>query len=128
MLAQNARMGHPPQNPSISVMTTVTLRVSPQSNQNVWVTLNLKNELVVWILFALGAGIAFFTSHTFYVTRGTYASGAVLLGVTAFLFYLRFRPRQAPRTKILTATSNTVLSLLTLVVVLYVLGVATWYE
>ena len=98
------------------------------TDQNVAVALSPKNELFVWIVLALGAGVAFFTSHTFYVTSGTYASGAVLLGITAFLFYLRFRRRQTPRTKLLTATSNLILALLTLVVVLFVLGVATWYE
>lgn len=109
-------------------MTAVTLRMSLRTDENGAVELNPKNELLVWIAFALGAAVAFFTSHTFYVTRGTYVSGVVLLGITSFLYYLRFRSRQTPRTKILTATSNTVLVLLTLTVVLYVLGVATWYE
>jgi hypothetical protein len=64
----------------------------------------------------------------FYVTAGTFVSGAPLLGITAFLFWMRFRRRQTPRTKSLTVTSNTALALLSIVAVLYLLGVATWYE
>jgi len=41
---------------------------------------------------------------------------------------MRFRRRQAPRTKSLTVTSNTVLVVLGLALVLYFLGVVTWYE
>jgi len=98
------------------------------TRKNPLVTLSPQNEQFLWIVCALGAGVAFLTSHTFYVTRGTYASGAVLSGITAFLFYMRFRHRQTPRTKSLTVTSNTVLVVLVLVEVLYLLGVATWYE
>ena len=87
-----------------------------------------KAEQFLWIVAAVGAGAAFLASHTFYVTRGTYTSGAALLGITAFLFYMRFRPRQTPRSKSLTITSNTILVVLPLVVLLYVLGVATYYE
>jgi hypothetical protein len=92
------------------------------------VTLTPRNELILWIVCTFGAGVAFLTSHTFYVTAGTSVSGAVLLGITVFLFWMRFRRRQTPRTKGLTVTSNTALALLSLVAVLYLLGVATWYE
>ncbi len=104
------------------------LRKETGESQNAAVTLTPRNELIVWIVCTFCAAIAFLTSHTFYVTEGTFASGAVLLGITAFLFWMRFRRSQTPRTKSLTVTSNTVLVLLTLVAVLYLLGVATWYE
>jgi hypothetical protein len=110
------------------LMTTVTLHALQGARQTALVALCPKNELFVWIVCAFGAGAAFFASHTFYVTKGTYANGAVLLGITAFLFGMRFRRRHTPRTKSLTVTSNTVLVLLSLVVILYLLGVATWYE
>ena len=96
--------------------------------ENAVVTFSPKAEQYVWVITALGAGAAFFASDTFYVTRGTYACGAVLLGITAFLFYLRLRPRHTPRTKSLTITHNMILVVLTLLVVLYLLGVATYYE
>jgi len=98
------------------------------ASQNAIVALSPKKEQFLWIVCALGAGVVFLTSHTFDVGGGTYANGAVLLGITAFLFYMRFRRRQAPRTKSLTVTSNTVLVVLGLALVLYFLGVVTWYE
>jgi len=98
------------------------------ASQNAIVALSPKNEQSLWIVCAFSAGVVFLTSHTFDVGGGTYASGAVLLGITAFLFYMRFRRRHAPRTKSLTVTSNTVLVVLGLVLVLYLLGVVTWYE
>jgi len=49
-------------------------------------------------------------------------SGAVLLGITAFLFWMRFRRRQTSRTKGLTLTSNTALALLSVVALLYTYG------
>jgi uncharacterized membrane protein len=98
------------------------------TGQNAVVASTSKHEHFLWIVCAVSAGMAFLTSHTFYVTRRTYASGVVLLGITAFLVYMRFRRRQTPRTKSLTVTSNALLVFLGLVVVLYLLGVATWYE
>jgi len=93
-----------------------------------FVAFSPKNEQFLWIVCALGAGVAFLTSHTFYVTSETYERGAVLLGITAFLLYMRFRRRQTPRTKSLTLTSNTVFVVLGLVLVLYLLGVVTWFD
>jgi hypothetical protein len=60
------------------------------------------------------AGLAFLTSHTLYVTAGTFVSRALLLGITAFPFWMRYRRHQSPRTKGLTVTSNTALALLRL--------------
>jgi hypothetical protein len=68
------------------------------TGQNAVVALSPKNEQFLWVVCALSAGVAFLTSHTFYVTKRTYASGAVLLGITAFLVYMRFRGRQTART------------------------------
>ena len=85
-------------------------------------------ELVIWIICTLCACLAFLTSHTFYVTAGTYVSGAVLIGITGSLFWMRFRRRHTSPSRGLTLVSNAALVLLTLVVLLYLLGVATWYE
>ena len=104
------------------------LRKETGGSQNGVVTLTPRDEQFVWIVCTYAAGLAFLTSHTFYVTAGTFVSGAPLLGITAFLFWMRFRRRQTPRTKGLTIMSNTALALLSIVVVLYLLGVATWYE
>jgi hypothetical protein len=110
------------------VFTNSNVAAHQHFGQNAVVTLTPKIEQFVWIVCTCAAGIAFLTSHTFYVTAGTFVSGAVFLGITAFLFWMRFRRRQTPRTKGLTVTSNTALALLSLVAVLYLLGVATWYE
>ena len=99
-----------------------------QTVENAVVTFSPEAERYLWVVAALCAGAAFLASHTFYVTRGTYASGGVLMGITAFLFYMRFRRRHTPRTKSLTIATNTILVVLTVVVVLYLLGVATYYE
>lgn len=77
-------------------------------------------------LFAAGA--ALLLSHTFYVTSSTYVWGLVLLLISAFLFWLRFRRRMDTPKNWLTVISNICLCLLTLLVILYFLGVATWFE
>ena len=90
--------------------------------------LNTQNDLFLWIVCGFVAGAAFLASHTFNVPSGTYVSGAVLLGITGFLYCLRFRNRQTPSPRLLAVTSNAILVVLTFGVVLYVLGVLTWYE
>lgn len=114
--------------PGDRIKADATLRSIITRGHNAVVTLTSRSELVIWIVCALGAGVAFFASHTMNVTAGTYWSGAVLLTITTFLFWMRFRRRQTQRTKTLARTSNAVLLLLTLVALLYLLGVATWYE
>jgi hypothetical protein len=112
----------------LNLFTTVTLHGINAFGQNAVVTLTPRDEQFVWVVCTCAALVAFFTSHTFYVTAQTFLSGAVLLGITAFLCWMRFRRRQTLRTKGLTVTSNTALALLSLVALLYILGVATWYE
>lgn len=85
-------------------------------------------ELVIWVLGFLGAVAAFLLAHTFVVTAATYAYGAVLLGITSGLFWLRFRPQQTQRPRWLRVTANAILVVLSGIVILYALGVATWYE
>jgi hypothetical protein len=85
-------------------------------------------ELAIWVICTLCAGLAFYASHTMEVTAGTYVSGAVLIGITGFLFWMRFRRGQTSPTRSVTLTANAALVLLTLVVLLYLAGVATWYE
>jgi len=96
------------------------------TSQDVVVPLSPKSEQFLWVVCASGAGVALLTSDTFYITKGTYARVAVLLGITSFLLYLRFRRRQTHPPKSLGVTSNTVLVLLGLAVFLYLLAVATW--
>jgi hypothetical protein len=47
---------------------------------------------------------------------------------TRILSWMRFRGRHTPPTRSVTLTANVALVLLTLVVLLYLLRVATWYE
>jgi len=91
-------------------------------------TLNPKQELVLWVIYSFAATIVFFLGHTFYVTAATYVFGAILLLVAAFLFWMRFRKRSATPVRWLRITSNSILVLLSMVLLLYFLGVATWYE
>ena len=85
-------------------------------------------ELVIWVLGFLGAVAAFLLAHTFVVTAATYAYGAVLLGITLGLFWFRFRPQQTQPARWLKVTGNAILVVLSGIVLLYALGVATWYE
>ena len=113
-------------------ITFIALTVMLTIGFGIWlkyaVGLSPKSEHFLWIVCASGAGVAFLTSHTFYITKETYARGAVLFGVTAFLSYMRFRRRRTPRTKNLIFTSNVVLLILGVLVGLFLLGVVTWYE
>ena len=91
-------------------------------------TTTRNRELAVWVLGFLTAVVAFLLSHTFYVTASTYAYGAVLLGITSGLFWYRFRPQRSNRAGWLKVTANAILMVLSAIVLLYALGVATWYE
>lgn len=91
-------------------------------------TTNSTRELAIWVLGFSAALSAFFLSHTFYVTNTTYAYGLVLFALTIALFWYRFRPQRAQRARWLRITGNVILTILTGVVLLYALGVATWYE
>ena len=99
-----------------------------RATKNDALTLPPATELAIWLICTLGACLAFFTAHTMFVTAGTYVSGAALIGITGFLFWMRFRLRHTLPTRSVTLISNVALVLLTLVVLLYLLGVATWYE
>ena len=70
----------------------------------------------------------FVNSHTFNVVRATFYYGAALLGVGAFLFWIRFRRNMEPRPRWLRIVANSVLVLVSAMLLLYLLGVATWYE
>jgi hypothetical protein len=85
-------------------------------------------ELLICVLTTGVAVCAFLLSHTFYVTRVTYAWGAVMVVATGFLYWLRFRKRANAIAKSLRRTFNVTLTLVTLTTLLYVAGVATWYE
>ncbi len=71
---------------------------------------------------------AFFLSHTAFVTISTYCCGGVLLICTGLLFWMRFRPRDEELLRSLKITYNCLLIILSCAVLLFVGGVATWYE
>jgi amino acid transporter len=87
-----------------------------------------KQELFCWLAGTSLAIVFFALSHTFYVTTATYCYGLALLSLVAFLFWLRFRRNPDRRPKWLMVIANSALVILTLVSLLYLLGVATWYE
>jgi hypothetical protein len=87
-----------------------------------------KFELAIWIAGLLGAGTFFAFSHTFYVTSRTYACGVLLLSVTAFLFWARLRPQRVRRPKWLRITTNVILVFTSMLLLVYLLGIATWFE
>jgi hypothetical protein len=93
-----------------------------------YVRLTPRDELIAWVVGSCGAITAFMFSHTFYVTVSTFWCGVPLVGATAFLFWVRFRYRVTPLEKIPRRIADSILVLLSLLVVLYVLGVATYYE
>jgi len=70
----------------------------------------------------------FVNSHTFNVIAATYYYGFALLSVVVFLFWLKFRKRPSPQPMWLRILANFVLVIVTATFLLYVVGVATWYE
>jgi O-antigen/teichoic acid export membrane protein len=90
--------------------------------------LSSKQELFCWVTCTSLAIALFVLSHTFYVTTATYCYGLALLSVVGFLFVFRFRKKPVPEPKWLSVVANSGLFILSVVCVLYVLGVATWYE
>jgi len=90
--------------------------------------LSSKQELFFWLTGTSLAIALFVLSHTFYVTTAKYCYGLAALLVVAFLFCLRLRKNPARRPQGLRVIANSALVVLTVVSLLYVLGVATWYE
>ena len=87
-----------------------------------------RQELLCWLIGGAAAIGLFLNSHTFNVVPATYYYGAALLGVGAFLFWIRFRRNPEPRPTWLGIVANSVLVLVSATLLLYLLGVATWYE
>jgi len=92
------------------------------------VTPSPQQELFCWLTGSLVAVALLALSHTFYVTAATYGYGLALLSVVGFLFWFRFRKKPVPEPRWLRFTANAALVILSLVCLLYILGVATWYE
>jgi len=90
--------------------------------------LSSKQELFFWLTGTSLAIALFVLSHTFYVTTAKYCYGLAALLVVAFLFCLRLRKNPARRPQGLRVIANSALVVLTVVSLLSVLGVATWYE
>jgi hypothetical protein len=89
---------------------------------------NENTEGLVCIALASVAMLAFAFSHTFYVITRTYICGVVLFAATGLLFWLRFRKRQKEINKSVKLTYSMALFCTTCVLLLYVAGVATWFE
>ena len=89
--------------------------------------LDAKRELVIWLAAAFLVFLELLLSHTIYVTSGTYWHGAALLLIVALMFALKLRSA-CPRPRWLRVVSNIILTLSCAVLVLYALGVLTWYE
>ena len=91
-------------------------------------TLSSKQELFCWMIGGVAVIVLFLHSNTFNVIAATYYYGFALLSVVVFLFWLRFRKRPVPKPMWLKILANVVLVVVTATFLLYVLGVATWYE
>jgi hypothetical protein len=90
--------------------------------------LSSKQELFCWLIGGVAAIALFGYSGAFKLTAATYCYGFALLSVVAFLFWLRFRKRPSPEPRWLRILANFVLVIVTATFLLYVVGVATWYE
>jgi len=91
-------------------------------------TLSSKQELFCWVIGSVVAIGLFVHSHTFYVTAATYYYGIALLSVMVFLFWLRFRKGSSPEPRLLRILANSILVILSGLFLMYLLGVATYYE
>jgi hypothetical protein len=92
------------------------------------VTLSSKQELLFWLIGVVAVIELFDNSHTFNVVAATYYYGFALLSIVLFLFWLRFRKRPEPKPKWLKILANVVLVVVSATFLLYLAGVATWYE
>ena len=90
--------------------------------------LSSKQELFCWLIGGVTAIGLFGYSGAFKLTAATYYYGFALLSVVVFLFWLRFRKRQSPEPRWLRILANFILVVATSTFLLYVVGVATWYE
>jgi amino acid transporter len=91
-------------------------------------TLSSKHELLCWVIGGVAVIELFVHLHTFNVIAATYYYGFALLSVVVFLFWLRFRKTSSPEPSWLRILSNFVLVIVTATFLLYIVGVATWYE
>jgi len=90
--------------------------------------LSSTQELLCWLAGCIAAVGLFLRSHTFNVVRVTYYYGFALLCVVSFLFWIRFRREASPRPRWLKIVANSALIIVSVVFVLYALGVVTWFE
>ena len=92
------------------------------------IVLSTKQELVCWIVGAITTLEAFSFSHTFNAIPRTYLVGVILLLLGVLLFWLRFRKDALQRPKWLLILANVVLVIFCVIFLLYLGGVATFYE
>lgn len=87
-----------------------------------------KRELFCWLIGGVAAIELFNYANAFKLTAATCYYGLALLSVVIFLFWLRFRKRPSPKPMWLRILANCVLVIVTATFLLYVVGIATWYE
>ncbi len=90
--------------------------------------LSSKQELFCWLIGSVAAIGLFGYSDAFKLTAATYCYGFALLSIVVFLFWLKFRKRASPEPRWLRILANFALVVVTATFLLYVVGVATWYE
>jgi drug/metabolite transporter (DMT)-like permease len=92
------------------------------------VTFSPKQESLCWLIGGVAAIGLFVHSHTFNVVAATYYYGFALLSVVVFLFWVKFRKKPTPGPRWLSILANLILVIASATLLLYLLGVATWYE
>jgi hypothetical protein len=92
------------------------------------VTLSSKQELFCWLIGCVAAIELFDYSNAFKLTAAACYYGLALLSIVVFLFWLKFRKRATPKPRWLKILANFVLVVVIATFLLYVVGIATWYE
>jgi len=90
--------------------------------------LSAKHELFCWLAGSYLAMELFSRSHTASVTTETFYYGVALFGIVVFLFWLKLRQRTTPEPRWLKITASLILVILSVVFLIYLLGVAAYYE
>ena len=91
-------------------------------------TLSSKQELLCWLIGCVAAVGLFDYANAFKLTAASCCYGLALLSIVVVLFWLKFRKRATPMPRWLRILANFVLVVVTATFLLYVVGIATWYE
>ena len=91
-------------------------------------TISSKREFLCWLIGGVAEVGLFVHSDEFKLTATAAYYGLAMLSIGVVLFWLKFRRRATPRPKWLGVLANSVLVIVTATFLLYVVGIATWYE